>query len=110
GEGDIYLGSTTATTDPTSGITSFTFVSPPLSVGQFVTATATDPAGNTSEFSSCVTVTPGCITTQPTSQTVCAGSSASFSVSASGANPTFQWQKGGSPLVNDGVKILGADT
>jgi hypothetical protein len=47
------------------------------------------------------------ITTQPTDQTVCAGASASFSVSASGANLTFQWRKGGTPLSN-GPNISGA--
>ncbi|MDA2927926.1 CSLREA domain-containing protein, partial [Acidobacteria bacterium AH-259-G07] len=51
GEGETFLGSTTATTDG-SGNTNFTaiFFVP---LGQLVTATATDPDNNTSEFSFC---------------------------------------------------------
>jgi hypothetical protein len=36
--------------------------------------------------------TPAAITTNPVIATVCAGSSASFSVAASGTSPTYQWQ------------------
>jgi hypothetical protein len=51
GEGETYLGSTTAV--PGSGC-SYTFsltTSSPVTTGHVVTATATDPTGNTSEFS-----------------------------------------------------------
>lgn len=56
GEGQTYLGSATVTTDAACDA-SFT-ASLPIVVpaGQVVTATATDPAGNTSEFSTCVQV------------------------------------------------------
>jgi hypothetical protein len=53
GEGQNFLGSTTANTD---GSGSASFSATLMSVvrsGQQVTATATDPAGNTSEFSFC---------------------------------------------------------
>jgi uncharacterized repeat protein (TIGR01451 family) len=52
GEGQTYLGSTTVTTDSTSNA-SFAAVLSGVSVpaGWFVTATATDASGNTSEFS-----------------------------------------------------------
>ena len=54
GEGEVFIGSTTVTTDG-AGDASFD-VELPGSVppGAFVTATATDPGGNTSEFSACV--------------------------------------------------------
>jgi hypothetical protein len=53
GEGENYLGFTNATTDA-SGKAGFTFNAPTLNViGGFFTATATDPNGNTSEFSAC---------------------------------------------------------
>jgi len=55
GEGETYLGSTTATS---SGGCSYTFsftTSSPLAAGRVVTATATDPSGNTSEFSGFLT-------------------------------------------------------
>jgi parallel beta-helix repeat protein len=53
GEGAAYFGSVTATTDA-SGDASFNAIIPKaLGQGQVITATATDPAGNTSEFSPC---------------------------------------------------------
>ncbi len=53
GEGETFIGSTNATTDA-GGIVGFT-ANLPVSVasGRFVTATATDAIGNTSEFSRC---------------------------------------------------------
>jgi hypothetical protein len=54
GEGQIFLGFKNVTTDSTGNI-SFTASFPQPSGGQrLVTATATDPAGNTSEFSASV--------------------------------------------------------
>jgi CSLREA domain-containing protein len=53
GEGRVYLGSTPVTTDA-SCHGSFSAVLPvTVSAGNQVTATATDPSGNTSEFSRC---------------------------------------------------------
>jgi hypothetical protein len=49
------------------------------------------------------------ITAQPTNQTVCVGSSASFSVTAVGAGITYQWRKGTVDLV-DGDAISGVNT
>ncbi|MBL0356921.1 MAG: hypothetical protein IPP72_08520 [Chitinophagaceae bacterium] len=43
------------------------------------------------------------ITTQPTDQTVCAGSSVSFSVAATGTSLTYQWRKGTTNLCNCGT-------
>jgi peptidase C25-like protein len=55
GEGGAYIGSTMVTTNP-SGSGSFT-ASFPFAGGGNITATATDPAGNTSEFSQSVATT-----------------------------------------------------
>jgi hypothetical protein len=56
GEGERLLGSTVVTTD-TSGNASFTVTfNIPVDPGQFISATATDPANNTSQFSQCVEV------------------------------------------------------
>jgi CSLREA domain-containing protein len=52
GEGARYLASTTLTTDA-AGNGSFTATAPSVVTGEWVTATATDPNGNTSEFSAC---------------------------------------------------------
>lgn len=62
GEGENYLGFTNLTTDGT-GKGSFSFSVPTANIsGGFFTATATDPNGNTSEFSACtsgVAASPG---------------------------------------------------
>ena len=51
GEGETYLGSTTAISSGGCSYT-FSFTPPsPVAGGQVITATATDPSGNTSEFS-----------------------------------------------------------
>jgi len=53
GEGQTFLGFVNAITDA-SGKAAFTFNVPTANVaGTFFSATATDPAGNTSEFSAC---------------------------------------------------------
>ena len=53
GEGEEYLGTGTVTTDG-SGTQDFTVTVGGFALGDFITATATDSAGNTSEFSICV--------------------------------------------------------
>jgi len=59
GEGQNFITSTTVTTNG-SGDASFTLTVPSNTVvGQFITATATDPDGNTSEFSACATLQSG---------------------------------------------------
>jgi hypothetical protein len=58
GQGQTLIGSTTVTTD-SNGNASFTVVlSIAVTPGQVVSATATDPSGNTSEFSQDVTIMP----------------------------------------------------
>lgn len=56
GEAETYLGTLDVTTD-TAGNAAFSW---PMSlvVGDIITATATDPQGNTSEFSACAEVEP----------------------------------------------------
>jgi CSLREA domain-containing protein len=58
GEGKRYIGRTTATANG-SGDAAFTFSSSSVgfTAGQFITATATDVNGNTSEFSACLAAT-----------------------------------------------------
>ncbi|MDQ4121298.1 MAG: carboxypeptidase-like regulatory domain-containing protein [Acidobacteriota bacterium] len=53
GEGQIFIGSTSVTTDAT-GNASFDITFPvAVASNRFITSTATDPVGNTSEFSVC---------------------------------------------------------
>ena len=64
------------------------------------TATATNSAGSATSTGAVLTVNAAAvapaITTQPSSQAVTAGGTASFTVAASGSpTPTYQWAKGG---------------
>jgi len=56
GEGQFYLGSTNVTTDGAGNANFSAVVSPLLANARHVTATATDPNGNTSEFSPWIVV------------------------------------------------------
>jgi gliding motility-associated-like protein len=49
------------------------------------------------------------IITQPVNQTVCAGNSVAYSVSATGPGLTYQWKKGNSNIINGG-NISGANS
>jgi CSLREA domain-containing protein len=53
GEGQTWLGSTQATTDANGNVSWSQTVSRTVPTDHFVTATATDPNGSTSEFSAC---------------------------------------------------------
>jgi hypothetical protein len=63
----------------------------------------------TSEISSVASVTnntAAAIVTQPAAVTTCAGTSASFSVNATGTNLTYQWSKNGTPITGATSSIL----
>ena len=65
-EGKVYLGATTVTTN-SSGVGTFTFAASTSAVsGQYISSTATDPNGNTSQFS-LETATQLVVSTQPQS-------------------------------------------
>jgi hypothetical protein len=61
GQGQNYLGSTSVTTDSTGNVTFSATLSVSSAAGQFISATATDPNGNTSEFSQDITVTAAAV-------------------------------------------------
>jgi parallel beta-helix repeat protein len=56
GEGRTFVGTTNVTTGEDCNSSFNVSLSPAVAAGQFITATATDPNGNTSEFSGCVEV------------------------------------------------------
>jgi CSLREA domain-containing protein len=57
GQGETYLGFTNVTTNGTGNATINTSIPANIPAGHAITATATDPQGNTSEFSACQNVT-----------------------------------------------------
>src|SRR5207247_4296205 len=57
GEGQTPIGSTTVTTDSNGNATFAATLPVAVPAGHVITATATDPQNNTSEFSLCQTVT-----------------------------------------------------
>ena len=77
--------------------------SPAINVGTNTNAPTTDILGNAIysslkdmgayELQANPSIVPA-ITTQPTAQTICAGSSVSFSVAATGTGLSYQWKKG----------------
>ena len=84
GEGERWLGSTTVTTDASGNIDFDIDLAAASAVGEFITATATDPDGNTSEFSAVLEIT----NTPPTADangpyTEVEGSPVTFDASAS---------------------------
>lgn len=89
-----------------SGAISSTYTTPAETTtdnnAQF-TAEVSNAAGNATSNAAMLTVTTAsvapAITTQPASQTVIAGKTASFSVAATGTAPfTYQWSKNGAPI------------
>jgi hypothetical protein len=83
----ITVGSQSVTTDANGdGPFTFSFTLPAGATGGFVNSTATDPAGNTSEFSRCIQVTTdpsACITNCPNDQLA-------FATSQSGAVVNYE--------------------
>src|SRR5205807_2501481 len=92
-------GRATMTITSGSGGSDYVYVN---STSQFV-AVSTNAAGTAALIfarpSSHPTPVPPSITTQPASQTVTAGQTATFTVAATGTAPlSYQWQKNGSPI------------
>jgi CSLREA domain-containing protein len=56
GEGQFFLGSSTVNTDASGSVSFQISFNAAATVGQFITATATDSSNNTSEFAACIPV------------------------------------------------------
>lgn len=82
GQGQTFLGATSVTTSG-SGDANLVQTFGGLSAGQFITATATDPAGNTSEFSQCRQITT------PGSSVTLQFSASNYSVGEKGGSATI---------------------
>jgi hypothetical protein len=60
---------------------------------------ASDGSGSTTSSNAVLTVSiPAAITTQPANQTVAQGSNATFTVTATGTTPAYQWTFNGTPI------------
>ena len=92
----VSFGGVAASSFTVNSATQITAVAPAASAAGSVDVTVTTPSGTsaTSAADQFTYVAAPSITSQPTSQTVNVGQSASFSVSASGTGTlTYQWQK-----------------
>jgi hypothetical protein len=88
-----------------SGVNAPTLIINPSQLADFgtnynVIVTGAFAPNDTSINVSLIQVANPQITTQPTSQTVCEGTSVSFSVVATGTNVTYQWYQGLIPIAN----------
>jgi hypothetical protein len=86
-----------------SGATSASYTTPATTGadnGSLFTVTVSDSVGSVTSGAATLTVNaPPTVTSQPASQTVIAGQTATFSVSASGAATlTYQWKKNGTAI------------
>jgi hypothetical protein len=109
GEGQQFLGALTdVRTDPSGNATFATNIPVSAQPGDTISATATDPAGNTSEFSPCQSVIiPPSITGQPVSITNLAGTTAVFMLTVAGTSPfTYQWRFNGASLSGANGPVL----
>ena len=83
GEGQRYLGSVIAHTDASGNATVELDLPARTGGGEFLTATATDPDGNTSEFSLAVDLTPTATIDSPSVKVGPAATTATFTVTLS---------------------------
>ncbi len=99
-----YRGATGVTTNPVSGATSPTFITPALNADTSYWARITNVLGSKDSNAATVTIRiPPAITTQPASVIIASGSTTTLSTAASGTSPTFQWYLGNSGSISNPV-------
>jgi hypothetical protein len=103
GEGQTYLGSTTVTTGADCNA-AFSFAFPDNPGQPVITATATDPLGNTSEFSAWVLTTTTTLTSDNNPSTYGQAVTFTATVSSGAGAPT------GTVTFKDGATTLGTGT
>ena len=89
GEGRTFLGSAPVTTNAAGNVTFNVNVSGSAVVGESITATATNPLGNTSEFSNCVTYGAADlgVTKVASAATIVAGSNVTYTITVVNNGP-----------------------
>lgn len=92
-----YSGNTGNTANPISGATSSSYTTPSLTTTTSYWVRVSNPVSATDSNTATATVftAPG-ITTHPASATVASGSTKTFSVTATGTSPAYQWYAGNS--------------
>jgi hypothetical protein len=103
-----YAGASPTTTNPVSGATGSSFTTPVLTSTTSYWVRVTNSVGNADSGTATVTVTTGptapTIATQPQSQTIGSGQTATLSVTATGtATLSYQWFAGTSPNTTNPV-------
>jgi PKD repeat protein len=102
-----YLGSSGTTTNPISGAINASYTTPALTATTSYWVQVKDGAGNTANSNTAtITVAPALtITTQPVSQTILSGQTATMTVAATGGSGTltYQWYLGSSGTTTNPV-------
>jgi uncharacterized repeat protein (TIGR01451 family) len=89
GEGQTFLGSATATTNGSGNAAFNVTLAASASSGESITATATNPQGNTSEFSACISYGAAdlAVTKAASSGTITVGSSVTYTITLGNNGP-----------------------
>jgi Ig-like domain CHU_C associated len=90
-----YLGETGDTSNPVDGATTGTLTTPLLTNITRYWVRVSNPAGTSDSATAVISInTPPLITGEPLSLLVSEGGSVTFTVTASGTSPSFQWYEG----------------
>ncbi len=92
-----YVGTSGNTGSPIGGATSSSYTTPPLTMTTSYWVRVSNTAGHADSNTATITVTtvaPPSITSQPSSQTVAYGQTATLSVTATGSGLSYQWYAG----------------
>jgi uncharacterized repeat protein (TIGR01451 family)/CSLREA domain-containing protein len=111
GEGQTFIGSASVTTDSTCNATFSASFAVSVPVGQVITATATDPSANTSEFSQCVTVGMGTfsdlqITQSDSPDPVLTGANITYTIAVTNNGPATDFGSSFSDMVPAGTTFV----
>jgi uncharacterized repeat protein (TIGR01451 family) len=107
GEGEVFVGSTSVTTDVTGDAPINTTIPLIVPGGRILTATATGPGGDTSEFSACIAVAGSstsadiALTKSGAPDPVVAGNSITYSITVTNSGP----DDGTSIVLTDSVPV-----
>lgn len=95
GEGKLFIGSTTLLTNSSGNATISSTFSATVTQGYYITSTATDDQGSTSEFSECLVVTTSSVPlVTVNSATICYGQSVTLTAIPSSNGGTYLWSNG----------------